>query len=75
METNNKVIRCDIQLPHNVNLEQILSTLKGWEVEFWDKRKSGILKVELTKVEEMTDLNDERYNIADMPNSTGSPNN
>ena len=51
METNSKSFLIEIQIPHNESLEQILSELTGYDVDFYDKRKSGVTKVELTKKE------------------------
>lgn len=48
-EKNCKIISCEIELPYNENLESILARIDGWDVEFWDKKKSGILKIELTQ--------------------------
>lgn len=51
METNNKSFTVEIQVPHNENLEQILSTIPGYDVDFYEKRKCGVVKIELTKKE------------------------
>lgn len=50
MEKIYKSIIVEIQIPHNENLEQILSTIPDYEVDMYEKRKSNILKVELNKI-------------------------
>ncbi len=48
MEINSKSFIVEVQLPHNENLESVLSKIPGWDVDFYEKRKSGMLKIELT---------------------------
>jgi hypothetical protein len=48
MEINSKSFIVEIQIPHNESLENILSAITKFDVDFYEKRKSGMLKIELT---------------------------
>jgi hypothetical protein len=51
MEKNSKSEIYEIQIPHNESLESILSLIDGYDIDFYDKRRNGILKIEFSKKE------------------------
>jgi hypothetical protein len=71
MESNNKSFTIEIQIPHNESLEQILAELKNWDVDFYEKRKCGITKVELTKKSKEDKLDEQTW-TGTMPSTNGS---
>lgn len=56
MEKNHKSNFFEIQIPHNESFESIFESIEGFDVDFYEKRKNGILKIEFTKKPKTTPI-------------------